>query len=54
MKCLYSRLSGEWTQKLRKKKENLNMKDLAFLKENMQVEKSNACFGMTKEQTFCS
>ena len=31
---------------VKKQKENLNIKDLAFLNETMQVEKSNVCFGM--------
>ena len=47
-------LSGELTQKLKKQKENLNIKDLAFLNETMQVEKSNVCFGMINEWSLCS
>ena len=39
---------------VKKSKENLNIKDLAFLNENMQVEKSNVCFGMINEWTVCS
>ena len=31
---------------VKKQKENLTIKDLAFLNETMQVEKSNVCFGM--------
>ena len=31
---------------VKKQKENLNIKDLAFFNKNMQVEKSNVCFGM--------
>ena len=38
----------------KKQKENLNVKDLAFLNENMHVEKSNVCFGMINEWTLCS
>ena len=37
-----------------KQKTNLSIKDLALLNENMQVEKSNICFGMINEQTLCS
>ena len=38
----------------KKQKENLNIKDLAFLNKNMQVEKSNVCFGMINECSLSS
>ena len=39
----------------KKQKELLNIKDLAFFNENMQVEKSvNICFGMITEWPLCS
>ena len=39
---------------VKKQKENLSIKDLEFLNDNIQVEKSNVCFGMINEWTLCS
>ena len=39
---------------VKKTKENLNIKDLAFLNETMNLKKSNFCFGMINEWTLCS
>ena len=39
---------------VKKQKENLSIKDLDFLNDNIQVEKSNVCFGMINEWTLCS
>ena len=55
MKCLYSILFVLWIHsEVKKTQENLNIKDLAFLNKNMQVQKSNVCFGMINEWTLCS
>ena len=52
---ILSWFSGEWTQKLKRKtKRELEYKRFSFLNESMQVEKSNVCFGMINEWTFCS
>ena len=53
---ILSWLSGEWIQKLKKKKKKkkLEYKRFRFLNKNMQVEKSNVCFGMINEWNLCS
>ena len=39
---------------VKKKKKRIEYKRLGFLNENMQVEKSNVCFGMINEWNLCS